>query len=385
MKIPVTRPFFDDCERETLASILDSGWVVQGSMVAEFERLFSIFTGAGFAIATTSCTTALHLSLVAAGIGPGHEVIVPSFTFVATANAVEHAGAKPVFCDIDPDTFNMAAEDVERLISGKTRAIIPVHLFGLCADMDGIMEIATEHGVTVIEDAACAMGSLYRGQHAGGFGLTGCFSFHPRKVVTTGEGGMIITNDMAADKLLRSLRDHGASMSDLERGKTGVSLLPLYDSLGYNYRMTDLQGALGVCQMKKVEWVLEERKKRAEIYNESLTEVEWLKTPVVPDGFTHSYQSYVCMIDKGCFHESIEDANRFRNGLMERLERKGIATRQGTHAVHTLGYYRGKYAFEERDLPCSLEADRLSLALPIYPQMTDEEQEYVIKQLIVYT
>lgn len=381
MKIPITKPFFEDDDKAAVNAVLDTGWIVQGPRVAEFERLFANFVGAEFAVATTSCTTALHLSLMVAGIGPGDEVILPSFTFVATANAVEYTGAQPVLCDIRIDTFNIDVEYAQKCITKRTKAIIPVHLFGLCADMDSIIRIAKEKELVVIEDAACAFGSRYNGRHAGSLGFAGCFSFHPRKAITTGEGGIVATNNAETDSLLRSLRDHGASKSDLERDKMGGSLLPAYNVLGYNYRMTDLQGALGVSQMNKAERILNERIKRAEIYNENLTEIDWLKPPKRPEGFMHSYQSYVCMIDKNLFGGSLKRANEFRNNLMKRLEALGISTRQGTHAVHTLGYYRDKYSLAEGDFPSSLEADHLSITLPLYPQMTEIEQETIIERL----
>lgn len=217
MKIPITKPFLGEDEQKAILESLESGWIVQGPKVDEFERLFGEFTGAKYAIATTSCTTALHLSLVALQIGSGDEVILPSFTFVATANAIEYTGAKPVFCDIDLETFNIDVGEIQKKITKKTKAIIPVHLFGLSADMNPIMEIANQHGLRVIEDAACGLGSYYHGTHVGNFGEVGCFSFHPRKAITTGEGGMILTGDPDLMVTFKSLRDHGASKSDLNR------------------------------------------------------------------------------------------------------------------------------------------------------------------------
>jgi perosamine synthetase len=195
MRIPITKPFFGEEERKAILEPLESGWIVQGPKVAQFENLFAEFTGVPYAIATTSCTTALHLSLIAMGIGPGDEVILPSFTFVATANAIEYTGATPVFCDIDLNTFNIDVKEVPKKVTEKTKAIIPVHLFGLSADMKPILKIAEQHGLRVIEDAACGLGSYYDGRHVGTFGDSGCFSFHPRKAITTGEGGMITAED----------------------------------------------------------------------------------------------------------------------------------------------------------------------------------------------
>jgi dTDP-4-amino-4,6-dideoxygalactose transaminase len=390
MKIPITKPFFGDEERKAILEPLESGWIVQGPKVAEFERLFGEFTGAKYAIATTSCTTALHLSLIAMGIGSGDQVILPSFTFVATANAIEYTGATPVFCDINLNTFNIDANQIQKKITQKTKAIIPVHLFGLSADMKPITEIAEQHRLRVIEDAACGLGSYYDGRHVGTFGDAGCFSFHPRKAITTGEGGMITTDREDLMVTFRSLRDHGASKSDLDRHiDLGGSLLPEFNQLGYNYRLTDLQAALGVVQMRRAAEIIAARIARAERYNQILEKEEWFKTPETPGGYIHSYQSYVGLLQPRNdawkareinFHQVLR-LNEKRNQIMEQLGAKGIAVRQGTHAVHMLGYYRKKYRLKPEDYINSFIAERLSITLPLYVQMTDEEQDYVIQEL----
>ncbi|MGQ9876699.1 MAG: DegT/DnrJ/EryC1/StrS family aminotransferase [Chloroflexus sp.] len=383
MRIPITKPFFGVEELRAVQLPLESGWVVQGPFVREFEEKFSAFTGARFSVATSSCTTALHIAVAALGLKPGDEVIVPAFTWVSTANVVEYMGAKPVFCDIDLRTFNIDTSQIEALITPRTVGMIPVHLFGLCADMHPILEIARKHNLWVVEDAACAFGARYCGRHAGTFGEMGCFSFHPRKSITTGEGGMITTQREDFDQLARSLRDHGASRSDLARheGKAGF-LLAEYNHLGYNYRMTDIQGALGCAQMERAEWILAERARRARLYDEMLAEVEWLQTPVVPDGYVHGYQSYVCLFcpEKPTL-DNVERLHQRRNQLMRRLEEKGIATRQGTHAPVILGYYAEKYGLRPEQFPNAYMADRLSLALPLYVQMTKDEQTIVCENL----
>ena len=252
MAIPITKPFFGPEELLAVQKPLESGWVVQGPFVQHFEEKFSAFIGSRFSVATSSCTTALHVGVAAMGLKPDDEVIVPAFTWVSTANVVEYMGAKPIFCDIDLDTFNIAATHIEALITARTVGIIPVHLFGLCADMQPILEIAKRHNLWVVEDAACAFGAYHYGRHAGTLGDIGCFSFHPRKSITTGEGGMISTDSEAIDRLARSLRDHGASRSDLMRHESEQAfLLAEYNHLGHNYRMTDLQGALGCVQMDR--------------------------------------------------------------------------------------------------------------------------------------
>jgi perosamine synthetase len=383
MRIPISRPYFGDEERAAIVEPLETGWVVQGPKVAEFERLFGAYAGAANSVATSSCTTALHLSLVGLGVGPGDEVILPSFTWVATANAVEMVGARPVFVDIDLDTFNVDPARVEAAVTGRTRAIIPVSLFGVSAAIDPIMQIAARHDLKVVEDAACAVGSWYGGRHAGTIAHAGCFSFHPRKAITTGEGGMVITSDVELAQSIRSLRDHGASRSDLSRhlGKRSY-VLPDFDRVGYNYRMTDIQGALGVVQMGRLEAILELRTERARIYDRRLKDVGWLQPQALPDGCIHGYQSYVCLYQpEAPSLANLEGLHQGRNRLMDSLEAAGIATRPGTHAVHTLGFYRRKYDLHPEDLPNSLIADRLTIALPLYAQMTPEEQDYVLEHL----
>jgi perosamine synthetase len=383
MTIPITKPFFGTAEMEAVQKPLQTGWVVQGPYVKEFEDLFSTFTAAPHSIATSSCTTALHIAVAALGLKPGDEVIVPAFTWVATANVVEYMGAKPVFCDVELATFNLRTDVLEDLITPRTVGIIPVHLFGLCADMAPILDFAKRHQLWVLEDAACAFGSWYRGAHAGTFGDMGCFSFHPRKSITTGEGGMVTTASERFESLCRSLRDHGASRSDLSRHTERASyLLSDYDILGYNFRMTDIQGALGCAQMERASWLLDRRRLLAERYDEMLADSDWLRTPVVPEGYVHGYQSYVCLFSP--VEPSIATVDRsheLRNAVMARLEDAGIATRQGTHAAHLQGYYRDRYGLRPADFPNAYLSDRLSLSLPLYAQMTDDEQATVVQEL----
>ncbi len=282
MKVPITRPWFDDQEASAVAAVLESGWVSQGPRVEEFEATFAAYVGARYAVATSSCTTALHLALIAGGVRPGDEVLVPTFTFVATANAVEYCGARPVFVDVDLETFNIDPALIEAKITARTRAIIPVHLFGLPADMDPILEIAERHALVVIEDAACGVGSRYHDRHVGTVGLAGCFSFHPRKIITTGEGGMLVTDDAALAARVRSLRSHGAEVSDLERHAGNGTRLPAFSEVGFNYRMTDVQAAIGLAQMAKLEGVLDSRSELARRYDAALQGVPGLRIPRVP-------------------------------------------------------------------------------------------------------
>ena len=381
--IPITKPFFDHTEKDLIGQVLETGWVVQGPKVEEFERLLCAYTGSTHSVATSSCTTALHLALLATGVGPGDEVIVPAFTWISTANVVEYVGAKPVFCDIDLSTFNLNPEAVKASLSERTKAIIPVHLFGLCADMRSILEIAEQRGLAVIEDAACALGVWYFEKHAGTMGDAGCFSFHPRKSITTGEGGMLITANEEIATLSSVLRDHGGSITDRQRHDSATSfLLPEFAHLGFNYRMTDLQGALGCAQMDKVDWIMQERRRRAGAYDSALNGCEWLTVPRVPKGHVHGYQAYVCLfVPERPSLDNVEHLHSERNRIMAKLQKGGVATRPGTHAVHVQKYYAQKYGIAPDEFPQALLADRLALALPLFPQMTDSDQERVVNAL----
>lgn len=383
MRIPIAKPFFGQEEADAVLEPLRTGWVVQGPRVAEFERLFAEYSGSRHAVAATSCTASLHMALVALGIGPGDEVIVPAFTFVASANVIEHVGATSVLVDVDLDTFNIDVSQIEPRITERTRAIMPVSLFGLSADMDPILDIARRHHLNVIEDAACGIGARYHGHHAGTLADIGCISFHPRKAITTGEGGMALTQDDDVAGRLRALRNHGATVSDLARHEEERSyVMAEYPVAGFNYRMTDLQGALGVAQMGKLEYVMDRRRELARRYDERLAEIEWLATPDAPAGFEHGYQSYVCLFrPEEPSMKNVRALHELRNRLMGTLEKLGIATRQGTQALHIQRYYEERYGFRTEDYPRAHISDRLSLALPLYTEMTDEELDYVVRSL----
>lgn len=380
--IPISKPLFGAEELAAVRQPLESGWVVQGPYVREFEGKISVFTGSRFSIATSSCTTALQVAVAAFGLKPGDEVIVPAFTWVATANVVEAAGARPVFCDIDLSTFNIDTNQIASLLTPRTVGIIPVHLFGLCADLEPILELARKHGLWVIEDAACALGARYQDRSAGTFGDFGCFSFHPRKSITTGEGGMITTGRDELNRLARTIRDHGASHRSAGQGPEGAFPLPEFNELGYNYRMTDIQGALGSVQMDRLEWILARRSCCARFYDEQLAGVDWLSLPSTPNGYIHGFQAYVCLFrPQSPALKNVDALHKLRNALMMRLQEKGISTRQGTHAPVIQGYYARKYNLRSEQFPQAYISDRLSLALPLYPQMTEQEQFYVTETL----
>jgi perosamine synthetase len=368
--IPISLPHTGEEEWLAIREPLMSGWLTQGPKVAAFERAFAERHQVKHALATTSCTTALHLILAALGVGYGDEVIVPAFTWVATANVVLYCGAKPVFVDVDRTTFNIDASRVASKITPKTKAIIPVHLFGLCADMDALAAAAP--GIPLIEDAAGGAGSAYKGRPAGGLGLAGAFSFHPRKSITTGEGGMVTTDDDALAEKMNSLRNHGASISEEQRHHgPRPYILPDFDHLGYNYRMTDLQGAVGLVQLTKLDRFIDERQRWAQFYHRELTEVTWLRAPLVPAAYRHGWQAYVTYVDE-------VQAPMPRNQIMEKLQALGVSTRPGTHAVHTLNLYHRRFGYRPEDFPGARDCDRYSMAIPLHNRMTAEDFRYVV-------
>ena len=380
MKVPIARTTLTESEIQSVLEPLRTGWLVQGPKVREFEEQWSAFVGAEHSVAVTSCTTALHLSLAALGFGPGDEAIVPAFTWIATANIVEHLGGTVVFCDIDLATFNLDVAQLEAKITSRTKAIIPVHLFGLAADMDPINAIAHKHGLWVVEDAACGFGARYHGKHVGTLADTGCFSFHPRKAITTGEGGMITTGDAELAEKLRRLRDHGAAMTDLQRHHGARPyLLADHPEAGFNQRMTDMQGALGSAQMDRASEIIAERQRLAAVFDDAFASVEWLRTPVRPDGYEHGYQSYPCLFRANDIRpDTVREIQQARNEWMDCLQQQGISTRPATHAVHLLSFYREKYNLQPEDFPNAFAADHCSISLPLFHGMTDDEQAYVI-------
>lgn len=395
-KIPVTIPCFTDEEGKEVEKVLESGWVAQGPMVAKFEEVIAQHEGVKYGVATTSCTTALHLAIAAQGLKRGMDAIVPAFTFVATANAVIQTGATPIFVDVCQETFNVDIKQLERLIKLKYCAengklvnkktnnilwgIVPVHEFGLCCDILKVNEIATRYNLNVVEDAACALGAKVGNKHQGAFGNLSCVSFHPRKSITTGEGGMVLTDDSSLAQRMRELRTHGSTVSADARHKGKGFLLPEFNEAGYNYRMTDIQAAIGIAQSKKLDFIISEKISRAQFYNQLIREkLPELIVPYVPENYFHTYQSYVCMLDyKKLNLNTIEEGGEYRNILLQRLEDRGIATRQGTHAVHMLGYYKNTYGYAPEDYPNAYACDHLSITLPLYVQMSDEDQGTVV-------
>jgi dTDP-4-amino-4,6-dideoxygalactose transaminase len=374
--IPISKPYFDEKETAAVTAVLSSGWVVQGPKVREFERAFERFQSAEHAVATTSATATLHLALLALGVGEGDEVILPAFTHPATANAIRHVRAKPVFVDIRLCDFNIDPGAAEKALTRRTKALIPVHLFGLPAEMDPILDMTKGSRFSVIEDAACGHGAVYRDRMVGTIGVCGAFSFHPRKPITTGEGGVLTTNDSEIADRIRTLRSHGESLSDEVRHQANEILYPDYVDAGFNYRMTDIQAAVGVEQVKKLPYILERRRRLAGEYNRLLSELErdeYVALPRETAGCLHSYQSYVILLRERSLME--------RNEVSNELQRRGIATRKGTYHVPGTRFYRETFGFKRGDFPNSEFADERSLALPLFVQMTDEELTYVVENL----
>lgn len=367
----ITEPFFDGEELRLVQEALDSKWVTQGPKTSEFERLFAERHELQHALATTSCTAALHLSTLALQLQPGDEVVVPAFTWVTSAHSAEYVGAKAVFADVDLATFNLDPAALEAAITPRTRAIVVVHLFGKAAPMDEIMAIAQKHNLAVIEDAACAVGSTYKGKPIGAIGDLGCFSFHPRKVITTGEGGMVTTNRKDLADRVKCLRNHGATGPAFGADPSKPYTMSTFEMLGFNLRMSDIQAAVGVAQMAKLDRLLAERRRLALRYAELLSGIDELIVPCDDPG--HTYQSFVIRL-------GANDRSR-RNSIMERLAELNIQTRPGTHAVHRLGYYASKYGLKPDQFPNACRAEDTTITLPIFPGMTDDQQKFVIQSI----
>lgn len=368
-QVQFARPYLTGNEGAVVAEVIASGWISQGPKVRAFEQAFAERVGAADAIATTSCTTALHLALHGAGVGPGDEVIVPSLSFIATANAVLHCGATPVFADIDPLTYNLDPAAAERAITPRTKAIMPVHQVGLPADMDAFLALAAQYELELVEDAACAIGASYKGRPVGSVGPITCFSLHPRKVITTGEGGIITVMDPELGERLRRIRQHGMDVSDLARHNTSEVVIETYPEPGFNYRMTDMQGALGLCQMEVLDEVLERRRHLAERYNEALCHIPHLEAPYTPEYAHRTWQSYCVRVGAG--------SPVSRTELMRRLLADGIPTRRGVMAIHM----EQAYASTRVDLPHTEAAAADVVMLPLYAELPEEHQDYVLDRL----
>ena len=369
--IPVARPTFDLAEEEAVLAVLRSGWVTQGPQVAAFERAVADYVGAAEGVAVTSATTALFLSLHALGIGRGDEVIVPSLTFIASVNSVVHAGATPVLVDVDPRTYNVDPSTLAGALTPRTRAIMPVDQLGIPAEMDRIRSFANAHDLDVVEDAACALGSRYQGAHVGGQARMACYSFHPRKVLVTGEGGMITTNDHTLAERLRLLRHQGMSVSDLERHHSKRAVLESYPVVGYNFRLSDVLAAMGVAQMGKLDRLLAERSRLAERYDRAFGDWDEIELPLPPPRAEINRQSYILRLR----HATAEE----RNAVLDHMIAEGIAVRRGLMAVHREACHTD--VRKAGSLRQSEQAADQTVILPLFPGLSDEDQSRVISGL----
>jgi dTDP-4-amino-4,6-dideoxygalactose transaminase len=369
-RIPVMIPWLGEEEARAASDAVLSGWVAQGPRVAAFERAFAERVGAGHAVAVSSCTTALHLSLVALGLGPGDEVVVPSLSFIATANAVRYVGAEPVFADVDPATGNLTTATVDAVRTPRTQAVLAVHQGGVPADVHALRAACADWDLALVEDAACAIGSTVGGKPVGHGALLAAWSFHPRKLVTTGEGGMITTDDAEWAARLRRLREHGMNASAAERHANSKPILERYLEVGYNYRMTDVQAAIGLVQLGKLDTMIARRRELAAHYDALLQDVPGLTPVRDPAHGQSNFQSYWVLLD--------DDFPVGRDDLLAALAEAGVSARRGIMAAHLEPAYAGHPC---APLPVTERLSRDSLILPLFHTLTEAQQDRVVAAL----
>jgi len=373
-RIPVMRPWMGEEEANAASDAVRSGWVAQGPRVAAFEAAFAEYVGVPAAVAVSSCTTALHLALINAGVGPGDEVVVPSLSFVATANAVRYVGARPVFADVELATGNLTPATIARVLTPATRAVILVDQGGIPADLDGVRALADPRQIVVVEDAACAAGSTYKGRPVGAGAMYATFSFHPRKLLTTGEGGMVTLARAEAAPRLRRLREHGMSVSAADRDAAeragGAPVVESYEELGFNYRMTDVQAAIGLVQLGKLSAMVTRRRELALRYRELLSDIEGIAIAGDAPHGTSNHQAFWVLLP--------DEFPSTRDELLGSLARAGVSARRGIMASHLEPAYAD---VDHVPLPATERLTRDSLILPLFHDLTHEQQDRVVAVL----
>jgi perosamine synthetase len=365
--IPVMRPWLGAEEAAAAAEAVSSGWVAQGPRVAKFEEAFASTIGAAHAVAVSSCTTALHLALVVAGVGPGDEVVVPSLSFISTANAARYVGAMPVFADVDEVTQNLTPATIEPCLTPRTRAVILVDQAGVPADLNAVKVLCGSRGITVVEDAACAVGSVYRGRPTGAGADLAAFSFHPRKLLTTGEGGMVVTPEADVAVRLRRLREHGMNLSAATRHASRQPIIEHYMELGFNFRMTDIQAAVGLVQLDKLSTLIARRRALAQRYQQLLAGIPGVRTIKDPEYGTTNYQSFWVLLP--------DDFSISRDELLQHLADAGISARRGIMAAHLEPTYAG---VPHQPLPVTECLTARTLILPLFHDLTEPEQDLIV-------
>jgi len=375
-KVPIAVPFLDAAEEEAVVAVLRTGWVSQGPQAAAFERAVAAYMGIAHARAVNSGTSAIHLALLACGVEAGDEVIVPAFTCVAALHPIEAIGARAVPVDIAAEGYGLDPALLERAITGKTRAIMAAHLFGHAADIAAIAAIAQARALRLIEDVALGLGVRVHGRHVGGFGDACVLSFHPRKTITTGEGGMVLSPSQEVIDRVGSMRNYGASVQAWARHNTGLAALPSYETIGFNYKMTDIQAAIGVVQMTKIDAIQAARARIARRYDAGLAGLAWLALPPDQEGVERGHQSYVCRTV--ATPATPNACERLRVRFLAHLTENGIASVQAAQSMTEIAYYHRRYGWRAADFPNAIMADKSAVALPIFPTLAEADQDRVI-------